>query len=139
MTKTGEVLLLDKMPEEEEKVWELICPGVGANPVRGCIEIVHSRPGAGHVGMFSFGRNYGFLRGCLVASGMNWEDVRPVMWQRELGIPRIKNEEYPDRKRRLTKLARDLFPEIPKEVGKVTQTTADALLIAEFLRQKYEF
>lgn len=136
------MILLEKMPDKddwERKAWDLICPGIGAAPVRGCIEIVHSRPAGGHVGMFTFGRSYGFLRGCLTATGMEWEGARPVLWQREIGVPRIKDEEYGDRKRRLTKLARDLFPNIPKEVGKITQKTADALLIAEYLRQKYEF
>lgn len=130
------------MPDKDDweaRAWDLVCPGVGALPVRGCVEVVHSSPGAGVAGMFSFGQNYGMLRGFLVASGMEWEEVRPVKWQRELGIPKVKDEEYGDRKRRLTALAKALFPDIPKEVGKITQKTADALLIAEFLRQKYEF
>jgi len=78
--------------------------------------------------MFKFGMNYGFLRGCLIAVGIPFEEVVPRTWQKGLGIlGRKKTESKTAFKNRLKARAQQLFPG-----EKVTLATADALLIAEF-------
>lgn len=134
----GEIISLQGMPESEHSIWQAIAPELYVEGTRACIEIVSARPGDGVAGMFKFGLNYGFCRACLVAAGYEWEDVQPVKWQREFGIPKVKNETYSDRKKRLRNLALNLWPNVPKEKGRITHKTCDALLIANWLREKYE-
>jgi hypothetical protein len=47
---------------------------------------------SGHT-MFTFGRSYGFLRGCLVSLKIPFDEVTPVIWQRSLAIPPRKTGE----------------------------------------------
>lgn len=78
--------------------------------------------------MFNFGKSYGMLLGFLTAAGIPHEEVTPQKWQKALGIiPRNKDEGKTDFKRRLRSLAESLFPR-----EKITNATADALLIAEY-------
>lgn len=86
----------------------------------------------GNVGsrMFKFGQSYGFLRGCLTALEIPFQEVTPAVWQRALGVPVVKGEAKGARKNRLKALAQRLFPQ-----GRVTLATADALLLAEYCRR----
>jgi hypothetical protein len=80
---------------------------------------------------FTFGRNYGFLRGVLVGIGIPFEDVRPAAWQRIVGIPAVKEWTPAEKKREHKAKAQQFWPHL-----KVTLNTCDALLIAEYgLRQ----
>lgn len=82
---------------------------------------------------FKFGFNAGFLRGCLVASGIPFEEVPPQRWQKALGVtPRKKSESKTQWKNRLKQHAERLFPNI-----KITLATADALLMAEYARRTH--
>lgn len=75
--------------------------------------------------MFSFGNNYGFLRGILMAEGISTELVRPQKWQKGLsGLSGLKDTQ---RKRALKEHACRLFPKL-----KPTLKTCDALLIARY-------
>jgi len=88
-------------------------------------------PKQGVSSTFKFGRGYGFLRGCLVALGIPFEDVTPQTWMRALNVPpRRKNETKAQFKQRLRGVAQQLFPS-----EKITLATADALLIAEYCRR----
>jgi hypothetical protein len=85
----------------------------------------------GASGMFTFGRSYGFLRGVLVGLAISFEDVRPVVWQRTVGIGSVAEETTAEKKRRHRAKAQQYWPKL-----KVTLNTCDALLIAEYgLRQ----
>lgn len=89
------------------------------------IEEVHSMPKQGVVSVFTFGQNYGWWRGLLMARGICFERVRPLKWQTVMQC-KTKGD------KNVTKqLAQELFPGV-----KVTHAIADALLIAEYgLRQ----
>lgn len=128
------------MPATERDIWDWFDRAVTWTSVNGgcfaVIEKVQGYIGSGQPGssMFKFGQNYGFLRGCLVGTGVPFEEVTPQAWQKGLGIPgRKRNETKTAWKNRLKAKAQQLFP---KE--KVTLATADALLIAEFCRRKHE-
>ncbi len=78
--------------------------------------------------MFSFGRNYGFLRGCLHCLKIPFEEVTPAKWQREFSLLRTdKAETNTAKKNRHKAKAQQLFPDT-----NVTHAIADALLIAEY-------
>jgi crossover junction endodeoxyribonuclease RuvC len=90
------------------------------------IEKVHSAPQQGVASVFTFGANYGFLRGCLCALGFAFDEVRPIEWQTKLNCKTGGDKNVTKAK------AQQLFPGI-----KVTHAIADALLIAEYNRRFY--
>jgi hypothetical protein len=75
--------------------------------------------------MFNFGSGYGFIRGLLSANLVTYKLVVPRTWQK--GIPGVQGIKGPARKRALKEHAARLFPNV-----KVTLSTADALLIADY-------
>ena len=82
--------------------------------------------------MFRFGRSTGFLHGCLVAAGIPYQEIRPVAWQRAVGlVPRKKGESKSQWKGRIKQHAQRLFPRLT-----VTLSICDALLIAEACRRQ---
>ncbi len=83
--------------------------------------------GAPGSAMFNFGNGYGYIRGLLASNLLETHLVRPQTWQ--AGIPGLKGQEKPDRKRALKQHAARLFPSL-----KVTLLTADALCIAAYAR-----
>jgi crossover junction endodeoxyribonuclease RuvC len=116
---------LEKMPDTERDLWEIIDGDEDAIPIAfAAIEAVHSMPKQGVASSFKFGRSYGFLRGCLIASGIPFEEVTPQRWQKELGCL-SKGDKNVTKAR-----AQQLFPKL-----KITHATADALLLAEYARR----
>jgi crossover junction endodeoxyribonuclease RuvC len=96
------------------------------------LESVHSMPKQGVASSFKFGMNFGRTMGHLDASGLRYELVSPQMWINRIGISkRKKTETKAQWKKRLRELAQQLFPNLEVEAD-----TADALLIAEFLRRR---
>ena len=87
--------------------------------------------GSGQPGsaMFKFGEGYGFIQGLLVAYRIPLHLVRPQTWQQ--GIPGLKGNEKPQRKRAIKEHASRLFP----FTKGITLKTADALCIAEWGRR----
>lgn len=133
----------------EDNLWDWISArGDAAQPMNGNVFAAIERNtgfvgGGGNPGssMFKFGTNYGILLGFLRAAGIPTYRITPTVWQRDLGIPvrikkgkdRPRGETKEEFKRRLLNHARDLFPR-----EKITEETADALLIAEWLRRHRE-
>lgn len=81
--------------------------------------------------MFTFGQNYGFIRGVLIALGVPFEEVLPATWQATFSLKRTdKSESDTDKKNRHKAKAQQLWPNV-----KVTHAISDALLIAEHARR----
>lgn len=125
-----------KIPETERDIFE--CLKCAAPQTAFCfLERVHAMPAfekgsdgkrkrrnVGTQSMFTFGRGYGFLRGCLVALEIPFDEVTPQKWQRALACLTKGDKNVSKAK------AQQLFPNL-----KVTHSTADALLIAEYGRR----
>ena len=128
----GEGACAIAMPKTDRDIWNWFEEVLQLPCVVASLEKVASRPGQGVRSMFTFGENYGLLRGLLTASGIRFSLVTPRTWQKELGIaPRNKQKETPTQfKTRLKEEAQRLFPKL-----KITKATADALLIAEYTRR----
>lgn len=90
------------------------------------LEKVHSMPKQGVKSTFTFGQGYGFLRGCLVARRIPFDDVAPSTWQRSLGCLTKGDKNVTKQK------AQQLYPDLD-----ITHKTADAILIAEYARRTY--
>ena len=71
---------------------EGFAPDLTAEDWHAVIEDVHSMPGNGHVGAFSFGRSKGVLEGITTALGIPTTLVRPARWKGDLDLSSDKNE-----------------------------------------------
>jgi pantothenate kinase len=129
LSEGGAVIRCVKNDSTERDTFDAFC-GYETEDVFAMIERVHSMPKQGVAACFTFGRSYGFLRGCLIGSGVSFEEVTPQKWQRVMGIPSIKGEAKSDHKKRTKARAQQLFPR-----ERVTHANADALLIAEYCRR----
>lgn len=126
-----------KMPPTDQDVYEYLAffqKSYAGGVKFAVLERAHARPGDGVSGMFKFGMGYGALRMALAALEIRYEEISPQKWQKGMGIitrDRAK-ESHTQFKNRLKAKAQQLFPE-----KKVTLSTCDALLIAEFCRRNY--
>lgn len=103
--------------------WKLYMDGQESG-IFAFIERVHAMPKQGVSSTFKFGTNYGFLRGCLVTTGIPFEEVTPQGWQKLMGCMTGGDKNVSKAK------AQQLFPEL-----RITHAIADALLIAEYGRR----
>lgn len=136
----GDTIEAYPMPESELDTWNLF---TRITPMgfqcRGSIELVHSMPQQGVASSFKFGRNYGFVRACMIASGIGFSDVQPKRWQQTLDIVgRKADEPVGALKLRLLAAAQQRFPTFhlwtePKTKGKQL-AVCDAMLLAEYCR-----
>ena len=91
------------------------------------IEAVHSMPGNSGRSMFTFGMNYGQWIGILATLKIPYIQVTPHKWQKWYGsMPKVRK----DRKNHLKHLAQQRFPN-----AKINLTTADAMLICNYLKE----
>lgn len=119
------------MPDSDVCLFDLID---NLGPDAKCvIEEVGAFQGQAARASFTFGSQYGRARMAVVAAGVPLELARPQMWQKAMGLSKTKEETKTERKRRLKIRAQEMFPGI-----KVTNTTADALLLAEYCRRLFE-
>lgn len=131
LTRTGVVLSTTPMPEFDADLlaWLVIArreAKAAGHACRAVLEQVHSSPQMGVVSAFTFGEQNGRVKMALRAAGINYALVTPGMWQKALGIAPHAGD-----KRVLKAFAAQLFP---KE--RVTNSIADALLIAEYGRRE---
>jgi hypothetical protein len=96
------------------------------------IERVWATPQMGVTSAFTFGNNFGWLTGVLDASGREYREITPKGWQREMGLIQSggKIGRNAEKKARNKELAVSLWPD-----ARITNATADALLIAEYCRR----
>lgn len=132
--RLGSVALIP-MPPTERDIWDWIRGGGDRDPTHAMIEWIHPAiQGIGKSQMSKLYGNYMQLRMALTAADIPFEDVKPRMWLRALGIsPRKKTETRTQWKNRLKAKAQGLYPDL-----KITLATADALLIATFCQRKHE-
>lgn len=96
-----------------------------------CLERVHAMPKQGSVSMFTFGENYGWLKGALDMAEIPYQEIAPQTWKKEFNL----NSD----KARSVEVARQLFPNsklIPAGCKKPSDGMAEALLMAEYARRK---
>ena len=97
------------------------------------LERVSAMPGQGVSSTFKFGQNFGWWQGVLDSIQIPYKLVTPYSWQKGLGIKKKqKNESQTDFKRRLKHEAEKLYPNL-----KITNATADAMLIAHYAKSNF--
>lgn len=125
-TPSGEIRCLKfyKMTDHEVSDWIAI---VAKFSLKAVIEKVHSMPAQGVSSSFKFGRSYGFLLGLLTAHQIQFQEVPPQTWQKDMKCltKGDKNVSKAAAHRRW-----------PKHSHEITHALADSLLLAEWLRLK---
>jgi hypothetical protein len=125
---------LYKMPETVSGIWQLVHFLHREGIKIAVIERVHSMPGNGGKAMFTFGQNYGYLLMALTAAEIPFRDVTPQAWIKSYHMKKQKTETKSQWKRRLRGVAEQRWP---SAVKKITNATADALLIAGYANDQH--
>lgn len=110
------------------EIADLMRQAVAEEKIVACIEKVHSMPGQGVRSVFSFGENYGWWNGLL--AGLSIPVLRnptPQKWQAVMGC-RTGGD------KNVSKAAAHRL--WPLDVRRLTHGTADAALLAEWLRRE---
>lgn len=92
-------------------------------------KVVGFIPFGGAGAMFSFGENFGIIKGAVQAFGMPLIQIRPPIWQKALSLGSKKDYEK-KWKNHLKEVAQQLYPQIEN----ITLKTADALLILHYAK-----
>lgn len=87
----------------------------------------------GSLANFSMGRAEGLIVASVLCAGIALWRVKPVVWQRAVGLSNVKAAE---RKEASRMRAREMYPEMSKELSrKRDHNRAEALLIATYARK----
>ena len=98
---------------------------------RCAIERVSSMPGQGVKSMFTFGENFGWIKGILDMGEISFQEIPPQKWKREFSLGNDKQKSI--------EVARQLFPGIqliPKGCRVPDNNLAEAALLCEYARRK---
>lgn len=105
---------------------------------RVAIESVHPLPGQSCIASFTYGEN--FLLAKLIGMCYNIDPVMvsPQKWKKYYGLKREPNETKTEYKRRSVDKARELFPSVAEDLKYSKDGRAEALLIANWLKETDE-
>jgi hypothetical protein len=130
----GRVLDARATPDSDLDLYDSLVAVTLPEHVRAVVEAVGGFSGQSASASFKFGASFGAIRMALTAVGIPYELVAPTVWQRPFNLPSGKKAGSKVAKKNAHKSrAQELFPG-----AKVTHATADALLLAEWLRRKEE-
>jgi Holliday junction resolvasome RuvABC endonuclease subunit len=126
----AKVLLLAKMPQNTPahiSFMQRVAGLADVANIRAAIELVHSSPQMGVRSAFTFGRAYERCLALTLAAGIAITSPTPQVWQGAMKC-RTRGD-----KNVTLRAARQLF----RNQVVITHATADALLIAEFVRRQH--
>ena len=109
----------------DHDIAEALREWTGFGTIKCLVEKVHAMPKQGVSSTFNFGRNFGFLVGCLTSLQIPFDFVTPNKWQTALQCQTKGNKNITKAK------AQRMFPTL-----KITHALADALLIAVYCRNQ---
>lgn len=96
-----------------------------------CLERVHAMPKQGSVSMFTFGENYGWLKGVLDMAEISYQEIAPQTWKKEFNLNSDKTKSI--------EVAKQLFPKanlMPAGCRKPQDGLAEALLLSLYAQRK---
>lgn len=134
-TETAEVAVVD-LPQgpngiDPVALQELLTDAWGVRSVY--LEDNRANGRNGSLANFSMGRCVGLIIGSVMCAGIPLWRVKPVEWQRAVGLGNVKAAE---RKEASRMRARELFPELESDLKrKRDHNRAEALLIATYARK----
>lgn len=121
-----------KIVPYEEQAYRNALKSFNEKNAKVCLEHVTAMPKQGVTSMFSFGDNFGYIRGLLAANNIPYELVRPHKWKKEFSIS-DKNQSI--------EVCKRLFPNVTlrrtDRCKKDHDGMAEALLMAEYARRNF--
>lgn len=132
----GDLVMIKDMPTAEEALEIFRKPQPW--DCRVALEQVHPLPGQSCIASFTYGEN--FLLAKLISL---WYNNSPVMvspqrWKKYYGLKKEPNETKTEYKRKSVDKARELFPQATELLKYSKDGRAEALLIANWLREQDE-
>jgi len=103
---------------------------VGSDDCVAVLEKVHGMPGMGVQSISAFMKNVGHIEMALIALNIKFYEVSPRKWMKHYGLKRAKDQSKTEWKRTLREHLQRLMPDF-----KVTNDTADAMLIANYAKE----
>ena len=128
----GKVLSVVKMPATPQDSLDFLGEYSGQDIKAALEDDGHGIPGQSSKATATFARHNGHLEMALLALGIPTEKVTPQKWQKVYQLGSSKNIPKGAWKNKLKAKAQQLFPSLGK---KITLSTSDALLIAEYARR----
>ena len=132
----GDITFVDVLPYSEDGYREFLKERATfrrSGSFRCCLEKVGAHPGEGVKSSFSFGENYGFIRGLLAGFQIPYQTILPQRWKKEFGLGNDKADSI--------EVCRRLFPDVSLKptdrCQKDNDGMAEALLMAEYARRKF--
>lgn len=102
------------------------------------MELVHPLPGQSCIASFTYGENNMLAKLLVMCYNSNPVMVSPQRWKNYYGLKRAKGESKTEYKRKSVDKARELFPELTEQLKYSKDGRAEALLIANWLKETYE-
>lgn len=133
-----EVSLFDMPTLEQLMANTTVLKVLNNNRYRVAIESVHPLPGQSCIASFTYGEN--FLLAKLIGMCYNRDPVMvsPQKWKKYYGLKREPDETKTEYKRRSVDKARELFPSVTEDLKYSKDGRAEALLIANWLKETDE-
>ena len=132
----GDLILIEDMPTAE-KALEIFRKSQPWD-CRVALEQVHPLPGQSCIASFTYGQN--FLLAFLICLWYNSNPVMvsPMRWKKYYGLKKEPNETKTEYKRKSVEKARELFPQATELLKYSKDGRAEALLIANWLKEQDE-
>ena len=121
---------LDCIETELPKIIREICFGI--ENVFVCIEKVGYIVGDGGKGAFTFGTQYGIIKGIIGTLEIPRKEVLPTKWKRHFGLIN-SNLSYRDKKKKIKEKVLQHYPELTK----YPLSVYDSILIAEYCKKQF--
>ena len=133
----GDIIMIEDMPEPE-KFLKFARATKDAYSFKVAVEQVHPLPGQSCIASFTYGEN--FLLAKLIGMCYNSSPVMvsPMRWKKYYGLKKEPNETKTEYKRKSVEKAKELFPQVADLLKCSKDGRAEALLIANWLKEQDE-
>ncbi|MGN1228543.1 MAG: hypothetical protein ACI4T5_02660 [Prevotella sp.] len=132
LDKNGGVESVTKIPETPQDILEYLGEYSGQDCVCVLEDVGHGMPGQSSRATATFARHNGHLEMALLALSIRTEKVTPQKWQKIYQLGSSKGIDKRVWKNKMKAKAQQLFPSLGK---RITLSTSDALLLAEYARR----
>lgn len=130
-----DICWVEDMPKTVLEVYHYMHKGIKADCV--AVEKVHALPKQSCKSNFTFGMSYQTALVLATSFSSKTELVTPQEWKKYFGLKREEGETKIQFKKRSVDLARELFPDLAKDLPYSKDGRAEALLIAEYYRRTH--
>ena len=133
----GDIIMIEDMPEPEKFI-EFARATKDAYSFKVAVEQVHPLPGQSCIASFTYGENFLLAKLIGLCFSKDLIMVSPQRWKNFYGLKRSKEETKTEYKRKSIEKAKELFPQAADLLKASKDGRAEALLIANWLKETDE-